>query len=131
MIITSEGLGIDVVLSLPSLKVIRSLEQIIEWRGKPDALRCDNGPEYISQKLIDWTNKQQIILLYIQSGKPTQNAYIEQFNRTARHEWLDLHLFKSIKHAQQLATKWLWIYNNERPHTEIGGMPARQLLTAA
>lgn len=51
-----EGLGIDVDLSLPSMRVICSLEQIIEWRGKPDALRCDNGPDYISQKLIDWTN---------------------------------------------------------------------------
>jgi len=116
---------------LPSLRVIRSLEQIIEWRGKPDALRCDNGPEYISQKLIDWANKQQITLLYIQPGKPTQNAYIERFNRTARHEWLDLYLFKSIEHAQLLATRWPWTYNNERPHTAIGGIPPRQLLAAA
>ena len=126
-----EGLGIEVDLSLPSLRVIRSLEQIIEWRGKPSAIRCDNGPEYISQQLIDWANKNQITLLYIQPGKPTQNAYIERFNRTARHEWLELHLFKSIEHAQLLATQWLWIYNNERPHTAIGGVPPRQLLDAA
>ncbi|MBV1875092.1 MAG: IS3 family transposase [Cycloclasticus sp.] len=126
-----EGLTIDVDLSLPSARVIRSLEQIIEWRGKPLALRCDNGPEYISQTLKDWTIKQQITLLYIQPGKPTQNAYIERFNRTARHEWLDLHLFKSIEQAQLLATKWLWSYNNERPHTAIGGIPPRRLLNAA
>jgi len=126
-----EGLGIEVDLSLPSARVIRSLEQIIEWRGKPDAIRCDNGPEYISQQLKDWTLENKITLLYIQPGKPTQNAYIERFNRTARHEWLDLHLFKSIEHAQTLATKWLWIYNNERPHSSIGGIPPRQLLNAA
>lgn len=123
-----EGLGIDVDLSLPSARVIRSLEQIIEWRGKPLVIRCDNGPEYISQILKDWAKKQQITLLYIQPGKPTQNAYIERFNRTARHEWLDLHLFESIKQAQQLATEWLWIYNNERPHTAIGGIPPVRLL---
>jgi len=126
-----EGLGIDVDLSLPSARVIRSLEQIIEWRGKPLAIRCDNGPEYISQTLRDWTTKHQITLLYIQPGKPTQNAYIERFNRTARHEWLDLHLFKSIAHAQNLATEWLWTYNNERPHSSIGGVPPRYLLNAA
>ena len=126
-----EGLGIDVDLSLPSLRVIRSLEQIIVWRGKPSALRCDNGPEYISQTLRDWTIKNKITLLYIQPGKPTQNAYIERFNRTARHEWLDLHLFKSIEQAQLLATQWLWTYNNERPHTAIGGIPPKQLLKAA
>ena len=126
-----EGLGIEVDLSLPSARVVRTLEQIIEWRGKPQAIRCDNGPEYIAQTLIDWANDQQITLLYIQPGKPTQNAYIERFNRTVRHEWLELNLFESVEHAQQLATEWLWIYNNERPHTAIGGIPPRQLLEAA
>ena len=48
----SEALGIEVDFSLPALRVIRSLEQIIEWRGKPAALRCDNGPEYISAELV-------------------------------------------------------------------------------
>lgn len=126
-----EGLGIEVDLSLPSTRVIRSLEHIIEWRGKPDALRCDNGPEYISQALIDWASERQITLMYTQPGKPTQNAYIERFNRTARHEWLDLHLFESVEHAQNLATEWLWTYNNVRPHSAIGGVPPRRLTEAA
>jgi len=103
-----EGLGIEVDQSLPSARVVRALEQIIEWRGKSAAIRCDNGPEYLAQSLIDWTNKHQITLLYIQPGKPTQNAYIERFNRTVRHEWLDMHLFESVEHAQSLATQWLW-----------------------
>lgn len=121
-----EGLGIEVGLSLPSLRVIRALEQIIEWRGKPAAIRCDNGPEYISEQLINWATMHQITLLYIQPGKPTQNAYVERFNRTVRHEWLDLQLFESVQHAQELATQWLWTYNNERPHSAIGGLPPRQ-----
>ena len=126
-----EGLGIEVDFSLPSLRVIRALERVIEWRGKPLAIRCDNGPEYISQQLVDWANDQQITLLYIQPGKPTQNAYVERFNRTVRHEWLDMHSFKNIGHAQLLATQWLWTYNNERPHTAIGGIPPKKLLEAA
>ena len=126
-----EGLCIEVDLSLPSARVIRSLEQIIEWRGKPDAIRLDNVPEYIAHSLIDWANDRQIKLLYIQPGKPLQSAYIERFNRTAHHEWLDLHLFESVEQAQSLATKWLWTYNNQRPHTAIVGIPPRQLLKAA
>ena len=70
-------------------------------------------------------------MLYIQPGKPTQNAYIERFNRTARHEWPDMHLFHSVAQAQLLATQWLWSYNNERPNTAIGGVPPRWLLKAA
>jgi len=126
-----EGLTIEVGRSLPAQRVVRALQQVIEWRGKPDALRCDNGPEYISLELIHWANEQHITLLYIQPGKPTQNAYIERFNRTARHEWLDLHSFNSIEHAQLLATQWLWQYNHERPHSAIGGIPPRQLMQVA
>lgn len=77
-----EALTIDVDRSLPSKRVIRALEQVIEWQGKPAALRCDNGPEYISGELVNWANQNKITLLYIQPGKPTQNAYIERFNRT-------------------------------------------------
>ena len=115
-------LAIGVDFSLPALRVIRSLKQIIEWRGKPSAIHCDNGPEYISQALIDWATKEQITLLYTQPGKPTQNAYIERFNRTARQEWLELNLFEDIEHAQILATQWQWTYNNYRPHSAIGGI---------
>lgn len=118
-----ECLAIDVDLSMPTLRVIRSLEQIIEERGSPHAIRCDNGPEYISQELVDWANVKRITLLYIQPGKPTQNAYIESFNRTVRHEWLELNIFENIEQAQLLATQWMWIYNNERPNSAIGGIP--------
>lgn len=126
-----EGLGIEVDLSLLAPRVIRSLERIIEWRGKPNNLRCDNGPEYISQQLMDWADKKKINLQYIQLGKPQQNAYVECFNRTVRHEWLDQHLFESIAHAQETATQWLWYYNHERTNMALGGMTPSQKLTIA
>ena len=61
-----EGLGIEVDQSLPSARVIKALESIMEWRGKPAAIRCDNGPKYVSQSLVNWANEHQIILMYIQ-----------------------------------------------------------------
>lgn len=127
-----EGLGIEVDLSLPAARVIRALDRIIEWRGKPKAIRCDNGPEYLSGQLLTWARKQQIQLHYIQPGKPQQNAYVERYNRTVRHEWLNQHLFDSIAHAQETATQWLWQYNNERPNMAIGGItPIQKLKQAA
>ncbi len=126
-----EGLGIEVDFSLPALRVIRTLERIFEWRGKPRMIRCDNGPEYISHHLRSWLKKQDIQLQYIQPGKPQQNAYVERFNRTVRHEWLDQHLFENIAHAQETATQWLWQYNNERPNMALGGITPRQKLTMA
>ncbi len=108
-----EGLGIEVDFSLPSVRVIRSLNRIIEWRGKPKFIRVDNGPEYVSSMLKDWAKNLGIHMKYIQPEKPQQNAYIERYNRTVRHEWLDQNIFETIKEAQDQATKWLWTYNND------------------
>ena len=126
-----EGLGIEVDLSLPSERVIRSLEQIIAWRGKPGVLRCDNGPEYISLALQSWAYDQGIRLEYIQPGNPQQNAYIERYNRTVRYDWLAQFLWESIEQVQGSATCWLWTYNNERPNMAIGGITPRQKLALA
>lgn len=97
-----EGLAIEVDLSLPSERVIRALDQVIEWRGQPKALRCDNGPEYISGALSAWALKRGIRLEYIQPGKPQQNAYIERYNQTVRYDWLAQYLFESIEQVQEL-----------------------------
>lgn len=125
-----EGLGIEVDLSLPSERVMRALEQIIEWRGKPAQIRCDNGPEYISATLRAWANKHEITLVFIQPGNPQQNAYIERYNRTVRYDWLAQYLFSSIEEVQEYATRWLWTYNHERPNMALGGMTPRQKLAA-
>jgi putative transposase len=126
-----EGLGVDVDFSLPSERITRSLDQIIEWRGKPQAIRCDNGSEMRSAVFQTWAQQRRIRVMFIQPGKPTQNAYVERFNRTVRHEWLDEHLFESVDHAQQTATQWLWLYNNERPNMAIGGITPKQKLAQA
>jgi putative transposase len=127
-----EGLGIEVDFSLPAERVIRSLDRIIEWRGKPGTIRVDNGPEYISGKLLIWAEERGITIQHIQPGQPQQNAYIERYNRTVRHEWLDQYIIETIEEAQDFATQWLWTYNNDRPNMGIGGItPAMKLKMAA
>lgn len=126
-----QGLGMEIDLSLPSARVIRCLDQIIEWRGKPEAIRCDNGPEYIAGELVTWMKQQGIRLEYIQPGKPQQNAYVERYNRTVRYDWLSQYLFDSISQVQDAATRWLWTYNHERPNMAIGGITPMQKLMAA
>ena len=91
----------------------------------------DSGPEMTSKAMFLWSQSSGVKLHFIQPGKPTQNAYVERFNRTVRHEWLDEHIFESIDHAQQTATEWLWRYNNERPNMALGGITPRQKLVKA
>ena len=126
-----EALCIEVDFSLPASRVKRALDQVIEWRGKPAMIRCDNGPEYISEELKAWAAKQEITLGYIQPGNPQQNAYIERFNRTVRYDWLAHHLFGTLEELQEFATNWLWVYNHERPNMALDGYTPKQHLAKA
>lgn len=123
-----EALAIDIDFSLPAARVVRALNQVIEWRGKPVAIRSDNGPEYISQCLKDWATEHEIRLDYIQPGNPQQNAYIERYNRTVRYDWLSHYLFESIEEVQNYATDWMWTYNHARPNMALGGITPKQML---
>ena len=79
-----------------------------------------------------WAAKHKIRGMFIQPGKPVQNAYVERLNRTVRYKWLGEHIFESIEHAPQTATQWLWDYNNERSNMATGGMtPIQKLAKAA
>ena len=91
-----EALNITIDLSINSHKVIRQLDELISWRGAPTQLRVDNGPEFISQALKDWCEEKQIRLVFIQKGKPSQNGFIERFNRSFRQEVLDNYAFENL-----------------------------------
>lgn len=126
-----EALGIEVDFSLPSERVIRSLKQIIQWRGRPLVIRCDNGPENISGLIQQWAKEWGIHLQYIQPGNPQQNAYVERFNRTVRYEWLSQYEWSGIEEVQDFATRWMWSYNHDRPNMALGGFTPKQHLAKA
>ena len=124
-----EALGIEVDLSLPSLRVVRCLDRIAEWRGLPAKLRFDNGPEFTAVAVADWAERNQVELEFIKPGKPMQNGFIERFNRTYREAVLDMYIFESLTDVRSQTEKWLEIYNHHRPHDSLGGMPPSEYLT--
>jgi len=115
-----ESLAIEVDTSLPSLRVIRVLNRLIEQRGKPVNIRTDNGHEFISHKLQQWCEDQQITLQYIQPGRPMQNAYIERKNGSMRRELLNAYLFYNLSEVRAMSEQWRNDYNTERPHKSLG-----------
>lgn len=115
-----EALSITVDTSLPAQRVIRELNKLIEWRGKPERIRSDNGPEFIAGVIGEWCYDNEIEWTHIQPGKPTQNSLVERFNRTFREDVLDSYMFDSLSQARKYANAWAWMYNNERPHSSLG-----------
>ena len=118
-----EALAIEVDTSLPAERVIRVLEQVVAWQGRPQAIGLDNGPELIADRFMTWCAEHGIELRYIQPGKPNQNAFIERFNRTYRTEVLNAYVFESLEQVREITAEWLQSYNEERPHEALAGLP--------
>ena len=114
-----ESLAIEIDTSLPASRVIRVLQRLIEERGLPANIRCDNGPEFISLLLEQWCTDRHITLQFIQPGKPMQNGYIERKNGSMRRELLNAYLFNSLNEVRFLCEEWRKDYNTERPHKSL------------
>ncbi len=117
-----EALWIEVDTSLPAERVIRVFDTLAAWRGYPQQIRTDNGPEMLSGRVAGWAETHGVKLAFIQPGKPAQNAYIERFNRTYREEVLDLYLFETLDEVKRITEQWLEEYNAIRPHEALGGL---------
>ena len=115
-----ESLAIEADTSLPTLRLIRVLNRLIEQRGKPANIRTDNGPEFISHKLEEWCTKHKITIQFIPPGKPMQNGFIERKNGSIRKELLNAYLFNSLNEVREWCENWRIDYNTERPHKSLG-----------
>lgn len=116
-----EALTIEVGLSFPSDRVIRTLQVMEEEYGLPQQIRVDNGPEFISSRMQKWCEKNGIKLKFIQPGRPAQNAYIERFNRIFREDVLNAYWFESLDQVRLLAEQWRMDYNQNHPHSSLNG----------
>jgi putative transposase len=106
--------------------VTRLLDQATQFRGYPQAVHTDNGPEFTSRAFMTWAQKHGVKHLLIEPDSPTQNAYVESFNGTFRDECLDENWFESLAQARQAITQWRKDYNEIRPHSSIGRIPPAQ-----
>jgi putative transposase len=108
--------------SITGKRVTRVLDQLIETNGKPKQILTDNGPEFTSNAMSEWTYLQGIKHIFIDPGKPIQNAHIESFNGKMRDEFLNEHWFRSLEELQSKLEFWRHEYNFIRPHSALGNM---------
>jgi putative transposase len=100
--------------------VIETLNQAVNRYGKPECIRVDNGPEFISKELDLWSYARGVQLDFSRPGKPTDNAFIESFNSRFRQDCLNQHWFLSLEDAQEKIEAWRKEYNEVRPHSSLG-----------
>jgi transposase InsO family protein len=120
---TRECLTIRVARKLGSYEVLEALADVMTFRGTPEHIRSDNGPEFLAEDLRKWLAKVGTGTLYIEPGSPWENGYCESFNGKLRDECLNGEIFYSLKEAQIVIEKWRVQYNTRRPHSALGYRP--------
>jgi len=111
-----------------AIEVIEALDELFWEYGKPEYIRTDNGPEFISELLHRWTEEKGVKLIHINPGSPWENGYVESFHDKLRRECLNGELFFSRGEAQVVVDWWREHYNNERPHSTLGYIAPSEFL---
>jgi len=117
---TRECLALEVDTSFASRRVTRVLAHVMEERGRPQSLRCDNGPELTSRHFLAWCVERKIQLVHIEPGRPMQNGRVESFQGKFRDECLNVNWFRNLWEAREKVVTWRREYNQERPHSSLG-----------
>ena len=118
--------AIEVDTSLGGARVVNVLERLADMRGLPEVITVDNGPEFAGKALDEWAYRKGVKLNFIRPGKPIENAYAESFIGRLRDECLNENWFISLKDARDVIESWRMDYNEDRPHTSLGGLTPRE-----
>jgi putative transposase len=127
---TRECLVLLTETSISGQRVVSELENLIDYRGLPLCIVSDNGSEFISKSVLNFTLKQGIDWHYIQPGKPYQNGFTESLNDKIRNECLNENMFDTLSEAQQIIEQWRFDYNTCRPHSTLKYKTPMQVETA-
>jgi len=114
--------------SIPGHRVAQVLDGLGGARGLPEAIVCDNGPEFAGSALDWWAHERGVKIIFIRPGKPVENAFIESFNGKLRDECLNENWFTSLKDAQEKIETWRRDYNRNRPHSSLGNLSPEEFL---
>ena len=86
------------------------------WIEEPFVfLQTDNGPEFRSSAVQKWCKTHSVKQVFSRPGKPTDNCFIESFNRVFRDECLNENYFTSLSEAKEIIESWRIDYNENRP----------------
>lgn len=109
--------------SLTGRRVVECLDRLAWFAGKPESITVDNGSEFCSRVLDAWAYQHGVRLDFIRPGRPVENGFIESFNGKLRDECLNTEIFFTLEDARQKLERWRRDYNEQRPHSALGGLP--------
>jgi len=109
-------------LKVKPAKLMSVMNRTTGSRGCPAYIRSDNGPEFVSNAVQKWLENSGVDTLFVASGSPWENGYVESFNSKLRDELLNRELFLHIDELRYVADRWRMGYNHYRPHSSLDYM---------
>lgn len=106
--------------SIGATRVRAVLAEIMLQRGRPEAIRSDNGREFVAATVAEFLEQRGIQQWFIEKGRPQQNGICERFNGLMRTELLNAEEFGSMTEANLLIREWVEHFNRRRPHGSLG-----------
>ena len=120
---SKESVDIVVDFGISGQYVTRVLDRAELFRGYPQVVRTDNGPEFTGQAFMAWAQAHGIRHILIQPGRPMQNGCIESFNGKFRDDHLNESWFQTLHLAREAVAICRKDYNEVRPHSSLGRVP--------
>jgi putative transposase len=117
---TRELLVLHPAASMSAADVRRVFGRLVGRRGRPRAVRCDNGREFLGAALAGWLPTIGAKLLPVAPASPWQNGFVESFHSRLRDEFLDCSAFADVADAKAQAAWFKREYNTVRPHSGLG-----------
>ena len=121
-----EAVIVKPCFSMTGREVSEELEKAVGRNGPLLYLQTDNGPEFRSRALEEWSIRNNVKHIYSRPGKPTDNCFAEAFNRILRMECLEANYFPDMTNAGKVIEEWTDDYNQNRPQKGLKGLTPEQ-----
>jgi len=118
--------AIEVGKSITGSDVVTVMDRVVQERGVPKRIQCDNGSEFILRVLDKGAYENGVTMDFSRPGKPMDNAMIESFNGSFRDECLNVNGFLSLEDAKEKIELWRVDYNDFQPHSSLGDLTPHQ-----
>lgn len=119
---TRECIALEVNRNFTGDDLVTLLVDLFAIRGRPQFIRSDNGPEFVSNRVREFLNLIDVGTSYIEPGSPWENGYVESFHSRFRDECLACEEFSTLAEAQAVIESWRQTYNHRRPHSGLDGL---------
>jgi len=116
--------GWDISNTMEAEWVVACVKEAINRYGAPEIINSDQGSQFTSDEYIDYIKSLETVRISMDGkGRATDNAYIERFFRTIKHDKIYLHIPENGQKLFSLCSEFIIFYNMRRSHSQIGKVP--------